>query len=208
MNGLYDGFAQNYPVWAMVISTLIAAMSWAFAHFHAEPGTSVSVLWGMATYTRRAKGEAGREKSTKSTPLTNNVTSKDGFLEKCTIPIFLDRMNTKDETYFLISGRWVGAVDHFLKCASIDLRRALLEIISGKRAQFTLEVSTVGSAMGAKYVVGRIENEAFSVSFRNTENEHIRSIERGDVIKVDAKISEAAIFSMDDGIFMELQTRE
>lgn len=41
------------PAMALISAAAIAIITWCLSHFNSQPGTQISIFWGLVTYTKR-----------------------------------------------------------------------------------------------------------------------------------------------------------
>jgi hypothetical protein len=111
MNDLGAEVLKRYGATAVLCAFAVGCAIWGLAHFVAAPGSEVSVLWGLVTYTKKANLEAQNQRTSQGAGAPQ---SSESPLSPAEVEHTLDKWMreagfrvgqppTKDDVYFLFS---------------------------------------------------------------------------------------------------------
>lgn len=179
-----DMFKPLGPIGGIIAAVLFAAAIWWLSQSNSEPGTPVSILWGLTSYTKRSTRL--REQTVIFPFFKNNYKMmNDGDLV-----ITLDAINSTDEIYIKVNGQWLRQTKATLAGLSPKTRRLLYStVLLNRRTKLTFIAMAFNWNERNCFVLGRLENESFAVSFNKSEYDKIGHIKVGDQISCSCKIT-------------------
>ncbi len=153
MEQLFQSAVSTFGLRYLIIGTVIAGIAvWLLAHWNAQPGTQVSVVWGLVTYTkqfRETKGDLSKvsnfspaEESRQptdgsSTKMPRQGSHLAGSVRLPEIPLIFDNETTSQfndgRTFIVFSKAWAESVADAVKDLTSHQKDNLLSSVLGDK---------------------------------------------------------------------------
>ncbi len=150
MEEILDQLFSSFGTIGLIIAALFAGLVWALAHFSAQPGTAVSVLWGLVSYTkpeRHIEPVDARSKVSRSHALSKKKGWVSADFTKGASMEVIDE--TSEEVpngtkYIRLNRDWIDGVNSALDAyTSVQKTERLEKLVGGARAIIEGQVSDV-----------------------------------------------------------------
>ena len=195
MAEILDQLFSSFGTIGLMIVAVFAALVWALAHFSAQPGTAVSVLWGLVSYTKPEQHRKPADTRSEDLPAQtlgapNEEVSPD-FTKGASLEIMIENSEeVPDGTkYIRLSRDWTEGVNKALEALTeVQKEEELQKLVGDARAIIEGEVSEVD------YSGIRIRDESGEWVIKSYDVDEdtrrlIRNFHKGDRIRLHAEVT-------------------
>ena len=122
------------PAMALSAAAAIAVITWALSHFTSQPGTQISVFWGLVTYTKRFRTLDDQVVQIKDAPSSMDLVFDKSETGKLLpeIPLIFDNAASSKfdgaRSFIVFSKSWTESVAEITSEMTSNQRLRLLKI--------------------------------------------------------------------------------
>lgn len=193
MDSLVDQLFSSFGGYGILLIVVLALAVWVMGHVSAQPGTSVSILWGLVTYVK-APAHPKNPKSTEIIPAPESkslIDHRDQEIYesgKNLVPVNGDKKNEEDtsETDILLSADWLdGANERFEQFTDAQKTKKLENVFEGK----TILIEGVVKNVSFSHLSISIGDFNVNVILHGVDSDQMKKLEsfhRGDSVRLRA----------------------
>jgi len=195
MNSLIDQLFSLFGGFGLILIPVLALIVWGLAHLSAQPGTSVSILWGLVNYVKASSSQIQKSKNTEVQPAPEklpSITHRDQDIYEAgrnLVPISAEKENAEDtaETEICLSIDWLdGAGERLAQFTEAQKLKKLKEVFSGKTILVEGVVGDVRQ-LHASIDAGDFLVTVSSYDIEPDQKEELESLHRGDAVRLRAR---------------------
>lgn len=207
MNSLLDQLFSSFGGYGILLIVALALVVWGLAHFSAQPGTSVSILWGLVTYVKTSPQAQQPSPQARqpyrdeivSSPENEASTERESSLPdrvqaiyesgKNLIPVLAREHNQESaaETDILLSKDWLdGADERLSRLTDAQKTKELEKVFSGKTILIEGVVENV-SHLSTSIDMGDFGVRVYTNNVGRVQRETLESLHRGDATRLRAR---------------------
>ena len=190
---MLETIISSFGIVGALFSIAGSGIIWFLAHSSAQPGTSVSILWGLVTYTKSSSKPStpANDVDNKTTNFARNSKAKEisssEFIAGKELRTIEDRENsTAEAEYFIYHPEWAEGIKEKLKNhTSAQKTFALRKLLNGKRTIVRGQVKDVDINAHSTYIT--LDNGFFLVA-KDGEGVAVPDLHIGDMVQAKGQI--------------------